>query len=336
VVVVIDEAQNLDDPALELVRMLSNFETPREKLIQIILAGQPQLAEKIASPGLVQLRQRISMFACLDPLSSDGTQLYIDQRLRAAGYGFETPLFTKEALGLIAQHSQGIPRNINNLCFNSLSLGCALKRKAIDGDIVREVIADLDLDRLRSKAAPAPQPQQAALPLAPAFLLPASAPAGQSEWTTRIALATAVLLVLSAALFQSRYWWMAKPAVQANRAIPPAAVADTPLSSVTQTAAAAGGDSQERPLFPENAELRPKASISTIRVMPGRTLLRICAESFGECTPELLGEIRRLNPRLSNPDHIEPGQRIRLPLSAVTQNETAHQDEASLAQGGTR
>jgi general secretion pathway protein A len=67
VVVVIDEAQNLDDSVLELVRMLSNFETSREKLIQIILSGQPQLAEKIGSPELVQLRQRVSIFACLNP-----------------------------------------------------------------------------------------------------------------------------------------------------------------------------------------------------------------------------------------------------------------------------
>ncbi len=69
VVLAIDEAQNLDDSVLELVRMLSNFETSREKLMQIILCGQPQLADKIASPGLVQLRQRVSIFACLEPLS---------------------------------------------------------------------------------------------------------------------------------------------------------------------------------------------------------------------------------------------------------------------------
>ncbi len=85
VVVVIDEAQNLDDSVLELVRMLSNFETSREKLIQIILSGQPQLAEKIASPELVQLRQRISMFARLDPFTPEATELYIHHRLRAAG-----------------------------------------------------------------------------------------------------------------------------------------------------------------------------------------------------------------------------------------------------------
>ena len=148
VVLAIDEAQNLDDSVLELVRMLSNFETSREKLMQIILCGQPQLADKIASPGLEQLRQRVAIFACLAPLSRADTQLYIDHRIGIAGYDFEAPLFNKEAVALIADCSDGIPRNINNLCFNSLTLGCALQRKPIDRDIVREVIADLDLERL--------------------------------------------------------------------------------------------------------------------------------------------------------------------------------------------
>jgi general secretion pathway protein A len=323
VVVVIDEAQNLDDAVLELVRMLSNFETSREKLIQIILSGQPQLAEKIASPQLVQLRQRISIFACLNPFSSEATQLYIDHRLRAAGYSSETPLFTKEALALIVQYSEGIPRNINNLCFNSLSVGCALKRKAIDGDIVREVIADLDLDRWRIKTFLAVRPQEGGFQEAPAFLLSAGAPVRQTGWTTRIALAVAVLLVLSAGLLQSRRWLKPKPA--ADEATAPRV------------------DSAERPLtpgvrssLPTNQEPRPDGSVSTIQVMPGRTLLGICAENFGKCTPELLQEIRRLNPLLGNPDHIEPGQRVRIPLSRLAQNGTEQQNNTSLAEAGTQ
>ena len=86
VVVVMDEAQNLDHALLELIRMLSNFETQQQKLLQIILAGQPHLAETIASPGLEQLRQRISIFAHLKPFSREETQLYIEHRLRVAGY----------------------------------------------------------------------------------------------------------------------------------------------------------------------------------------------------------------------------------------------------------
>jgi general secretion pathway protein A len=146
VVLVIDEAQNLEESALELVRMLSNFETTTDKLMQIILAGQPQLRHKLASPQLLQLRQRISIFARLSPFDAEDTHSYIEHRLRVAGYNFQTPLFTPQAEALIAKHSAGIPRNINNICFNALSLGWVLKQKSIEKEVVGEVLDDLDLE----------------------------------------------------------------------------------------------------------------------------------------------------------------------------------------------
>ncbi len=147
VVVVIDEAQNLEDSALELVRMLSNFETTSDKLMQIVLSGQPQLGEKLASPQLLQLRQRMSIFARLQPFSFEETKLYIRHRLRVAGYHSETPLFTPRAEALIARHSEGVPRNINNICFNALSLGYVLKQKSIREEVIRESLDDLSLNQ---------------------------------------------------------------------------------------------------------------------------------------------------------------------------------------------
>ncbi len=145
--VVIDEAQNLDPPVLETVRLLSDFETPRAKLLQIILAGQPELAEKLSHPGLSQLRQRITSFNGLKQLPVDQAARYIEHRLRVAGY--EGPsLFDSEALGLIAEISEGIPRNINNLCFHALSIAFAVKQRVVDGSMVREVADDLDIRRL--------------------------------------------------------------------------------------------------------------------------------------------------------------------------------------------
>ena len=149
-VMIIDEAQNLEESVLETVRLLSNFETPRAKLMQIILAGQPRLADKLASPGLLQLRQRISILSRLDPFSADETSQYIDHRLHVAGYD-GPPLFTPEAKATISTRGQGIPRDINNLCFNALSIGCALKKKEIDLDVMQEVIRDLDLGPLVSR-----------------------------------------------------------------------------------------------------------------------------------------------------------------------------------------
>jgi len=150
-VLIIDEAQNLDNSVLEVVRMLSNFENSAQKLIQIILSGQPQLARKLASPEMLQLRQRLSMVARLKPFNCEDTCLYIDHRLRTAGYDFRYPLFTSAATALIARSSEGIPRNINNICFNSLLLGRALERQEITREMVCDVLADLDLSSVEQE-----------------------------------------------------------------------------------------------------------------------------------------------------------------------------------------
>ena len=145
VVVVIDEAQNLNKQVLEVVRMLSNFETANQKLLHVVLAGQPQLANKLSSRSLTQLRQRISIVARLAPLNALETRDYIEHRLKVAGHACGTPLFTDQAYAMIAEQSQGIPRDINNLCFNAMSLGCALKRSIVDGSMVQETVNDLNL-----------------------------------------------------------------------------------------------------------------------------------------------------------------------------------------------
>src|SRR5579863_10200009 len=146
-IVVIDEAQNLEPSVLETVRLLSDFETPRAKLMHIILSGQPELADKLASPGLAQLRQRVSILHGLEPLSAGEIKNYIEHRLRIAGYEGE-PLFTPDVYDDIARFTQGIPRNINNFCFNALSLTCAMQKRLVDSEIVKEVIADLDISKL--------------------------------------------------------------------------------------------------------------------------------------------------------------------------------------------
>jgi general secretion pathway protein A len=148
-IVVIDEAQNLDPSVLETVRLLSDFETPRAKLMHIILAGQPELADKLASPGLAQLRQRVSIVNGLEPLPAWEIKNYIEHRLRIAGYTGD-PLFAPKVYEEIANFTEGIPRNINNFCFNALSLTCALQKKIVDSDVVNEVIADLDISKLTS------------------------------------------------------------------------------------------------------------------------------------------------------------------------------------------
>jgi type II secretory pathway predicted ATPase ExeA len=150
-VLVIDEAQNLSEPVLEAARVLSNFETPTSKLMQIVLAGQPELAAKLNRPSMSQLRQRISIFTRLEPFKPEDTFAYIEHRLSIAGRE-GPPLFTRAALELIAEHSQGIPRNINNLCSNSLSLGFAVEQTMIGPGVVKRVISDLSVPSETPKA----------------------------------------------------------------------------------------------------------------------------------------------------------------------------------------
>jgi len=152
-IVVVDEAQNLDSSVLETVRLLSDFETPRAKLLQIILAGQPELADKLASRHMAQLKQRVSLLNRLSPLSVEETRKYIDHRLKVVGYTGAS-LFTPEALVAIARFTEGIPRNINNFCFNVLSLGCAVRQKVTDLALVEEVISDLDINQHVTEIAP--------------------------------------------------------------------------------------------------------------------------------------------------------------------------------------
>jgi general secretion pathway protein A len=149
-VLVIDEAQNLEDSVLETVRLLSDFETPQAKLLQIVLSGQPQLATKLSHPSLTQLRQRISIVSRLHPFTRIETMIYIEYRLCKADYS-GPPLFAYDAIDMIATHSGGIPRNINNICFNALTLGFAKRQKQIDASIIFEVLADLDIEGLGSQ-----------------------------------------------------------------------------------------------------------------------------------------------------------------------------------------
>jgi type II secretory pathway predicted ATPase ExeA len=144
-VLVIDEAQNLSPEILEEVRLLSNLETTREKLLQIILVGQPELDAKLQMPSLRQLRQRISIRGRILPLTVGETGAFIRHRLQVAGYAGTEEIFNAEILALIAELSAGIPRVINNLCDNVLVSCYALGRKTANRETLLEVAADLEL-----------------------------------------------------------------------------------------------------------------------------------------------------------------------------------------------
>jgi len=121
----------------------SCFEKPSMKLMQIVLAGQPQLAERLAKPSMAQLRQRVSFAIRIEPLTRYEIDQYINHRLCVAGYT-GLPLFHVGAQALLAERSEGIPRNINNLCFCAMSFAWAMKQERIDRETLRDALSDLD------------------------------------------------------------------------------------------------------------------------------------------------------------------------------------------------
>ncbi len=142
--VVIDEAQNLSVAALEEVRMLSNLETEKSKLIHIVLVGQPNLRDLLARPELEQLRQRVTVSYHLEPLTAEDTHAYINHRLRHAALG--TPLtFPGEVTSIIHQQSRGVARKINVIADAILLYGYGADKHAIDVELTREVLAELGL-----------------------------------------------------------------------------------------------------------------------------------------------------------------------------------------------
>jgi general secretion pathway protein A len=141
---VIDEAQSLSFELLEEVRLLANIETPSEKLLPVVLSGQPELAERLNDPALRQLKQRVALRCEIAPLNLPETAAYIATRIKTAG-GEASKLFTREAVVLIHEFSKGIPRTISVMCDNALLSGMALGRQPVDREIVNEVCSDFDL-----------------------------------------------------------------------------------------------------------------------------------------------------------------------------------------------
>jgi general secretion pathway protein A len=147
-VLIVDEAHLLSDELLEEIRLLSNLETYDDKLLQIVLVGQPELDEKLDSKGLRQLKQRIALRTHLAPLSLEETQRYIEHRLQIAGADSSaSSLFSPKAMAMVFRFSRGFPRLINTICENSLLTAYARQVPVITPDIVKQVAREFRLDK---------------------------------------------------------------------------------------------------------------------------------------------------------------------------------------------
>jgi general secretion pathway protein A len=202
-ILIVDEAQKLSVELLEEIRLLTNLETPREKLMHIIMAGQPELFELMRRPELRQLKQRVNHICKLQPLSLPEVREYVNHRLTVAGLPNQT-LFSAACMQQIFDYSGGIPRLLNSLCDGALRNGFAMQAPHITMAIIREAAADLDLrpesrrgDVSREDSGPNAVPLVAALPGAPPqerlpepqpVLVLDSGPADKGKQQTRIPL----------------------------------------------------------------------------------------------------------------------------------------------------
>jgi general secretion pathway protein A len=330
-VLAIDEAQNLDPDVLETIRLLSNFETSRDKMLQILLIGQPQLAHKLATPELEQLQQRISVFARLEPFGPEDTANYVAHRLQVAGYG-GSPLFTPGALRLIAEHSQGIPRKINSLCFSALSLGCAMDRKQIDAAMMEEVIADRDVESFqRPRAtrnpmtAPVTRPMPVPVPVTSRPVLSsyhgAKPERSLGRWAMGAAgVAAGVFIGIGILLFSpggigrsiqesSEAWTSIRTAAASIRGSSAAKSESVPLSSNLDVQAAGLPNTRSA----QSSTSGDAEAINMVMVQPGETLRQVILRTIGDYNADTIEQIRKLNPAIVDFDHLKAGQVIRFP-----------------------
>lgn len=310
-VVFIDEAQNLSDSVLETVRLLSDFEATDQKLLQIVLAGQPELAERLSRPGMAQLRQRLSVQAHLKPLPGAEIVAYVNRRLAVAGYE-GSGLFTAGALALIAECSEGIPRVINNLCFHALSLGYAKNVERITSEIVHEVAQDLSL------LAPASRSTGSGAGPARDSLFEGAARHGDASrsvisrmrsWRAAGAGLAAIVLAMAAMYFGKPQ--QAALLSRASQSKPPAA--QDSMVSVDRVFSAPAG----KPLTGSPGVVgAERSTLSFVYVVqPNDTIHDLCVWATGRYDDNVVANLRRLNPRLQDLDHLQVGQRIRFPLS---------------------
>src|SRR5246127_1840150 len=153
VVLIIDEAQNLTYPVLEEIRLLTNLETSTDKLLQIVLSGQPELEEKLKLPQLRQLRQRIMLRCKTSPLTKEQTHQYIAERLKIAGAN-GVPIFSQEAMDVVHRYSRGIPRVVNLLCEHALGNAYVEEQRPIQPSLVEEIAQEFQLHEVEPVAPP--------------------------------------------------------------------------------------------------------------------------------------------------------------------------------------
>ena len=278
VVLVIDEAQNMPVETLENLRMLSNLETSTDKLLQIVLCGQPELEQLLNRKELRQFRQRIAVRAALSPLSREESLQYIRHRL-SKSLRKDTRIFSAGALDRIVRKSKGIPRTINILCDNALITGYGYQERKVSSRTVKEIIADLEGKKK------------------PAF----------SRWS---AAAAAFFLLLAAGYGISR--------MNRNSPVDTVTVQlERPMSSSPEprNPVVVQFENQDSPQASRDSTIRkPKEKFPQTRVIQkGENLTKLVEDVYGFSNREILHRVQRQNQGIQDINKIPTGKKIVFP-----------------------
>jgi general secretion pathway protein A len=305
IVVFLDDAHRMKDEIIEELRLMSNFQTSRTKLIQIVVAGEPELDRRLNSKHMRQIRQRIQILHRLLPLGQDESLQYIEHRLACAG-GSSGDVFTPEALASICKYAGGIPQNINTLCDQTLTLGAERSEKPISAGTVAAA---------RKTVAPLIRPST-----------PSHTIAGTGRSALRSPWLYAALAVAVTGVFLGSYFLdradvqpvlnqKASDAGEAARAQSPAGTQPPGLPSEKQetppaslAAEATGADKQE----PTDAN----DPVKEVTVTEGATLTTIATRQYGFVNATILDRILESNPEIVNVDFIRAGSQVLLPQDA--------------------
>jgi general secretion pathway protein A len=344
VVLIIDEVQNMPVETLENLRMLSNLETSKDKLVQIVMVGQPEFDQKLELTELRQLKQRIAIRCLIKPLSRDESFAYILHRLMKGSH-FHNQVFTKGALKRIVKEARGFPRRINILCDNALITGFGYQRNPVGESIIKEVISDFRGPKSRKLFRAFPVAAvSAGIILLGVFLTQPLENRPEKE-ASQVPYKAAVKVELPAPppsdlpVPQQVPVIVEAPKVQqqASELVPPKKIESIPESQVNplpkkqlvgvEPAEKSADVPKQEPLLTTGSSEAPKERAASERaaseraasertVIKGENVSRVLVETYGYYDPDLMKLFKEANPQIKDVNRIMIGDQLKLPQMA--------------------
>jgi general secretion pathway protein A len=317
VCLLIDEVQHLSDESLEGLRLLSNLETDRQKLLQIVLMGQPEIQAKLDQPHLRQLKQRIAIRSELSPLRDEEVGSYINFRLQVAGCG-NPELFHSDAVEKIALYSKGIPRLINVICDNALVIAFAASEKNVSADVIGEVVRDLRIapesqltQNQTNQAGPVTEPPAAAVMPSSDVLVQISKrkPLGSLAAAMAASLMIVILLGFASLTDPEKFFMGAGESLNGYQKN----LADWAFFVSGQKA-----NPKKTSVKVANPELQPaeidtKSNDHRVTIQNGSTVFEIATDAYGSSAVLGMDLIKEFNPDIPNLNWISAGRDLLLP-----------------------